>query len=78
MRGYYPWRLAVTELGFSPVFSGPSGWSTDPEEMLVVKIPETGEEFIDDQLTNMEMKILSGLYEMTTGKFTEPYFIYIS
>ena len=43
MSGHYIWRLATSELGFSSVYPGPSGWSTNPEEMLVVKIPETGE-----------------------------------
>lgn len=47
LRGYYPWRLAVNDISFSSVISGPSGWSTNPEEMLVINIPETGEEFID-------------------------------
>lgn len=69
MRGHYPWRLAIYDLGFSSVLSGPSGWSTDPQEMLVVKIPETSEEFIDDKLTDMELKCLSGLYHTLTGNF---------
>ena len=70
MRGYYPWRLALAVVGFSSVFSGPSGWSLDPEHMLVVRISETGEEFVDDNLTSMELKALSGLYQSLTGKFT--------
>ena len=68
MRGGYPWRLAMSELGIYSVLSGPSGWSTNTEEMLVVRVSETGEEFIDDQLTEMELKVLSGLYDMHTGK----------
>ena len=48
LRGYYPWRLAMNNVGFSSILSGPSGLSTNPEEMLIVKVLETGEEFIND------------------------------
>ena len=67
LRGYYPWRLAINEISFSSVISGPSGWSTEPEEMLVVKSPETGEEFIDDSLRDIELKLLSGTYNASTS-----------
>jgi hypothetical protein len=67
LRGYYPWRLAINEISFSSVISGPSGWSTEPEEMLVVKVPETGEEFIDDNLRDIELKLLSGTYNTSTS-----------
>jgi len=67
LRGYYPWRLAVNDVSFFSVISGPSGWSTEPTEMLVVTLPETGEEYIDDNLTAIELKFLSGTYEASTS-----------
>ena len=69
LRGYYPWRLAINEISFSSVISGPSGWSTEPEEMLVFKLPETGEEFIDDNLTDVELKLLTGTYNASTSMY---------
>jgi hypothetical protein len=59
--------LAINEISFLSVISGPSGWSTEPQEMLVVKVPETGEEFIDDNLTDIELKLLTGTYNASTG-----------
>jgi hypothetical protein len=69
LRGYYPWRLAFNDVSLSSVILGPSGWSTEPEEMLVVNIPETEEEFIDDKLTDMELKLLSGMYNALTSMY---------
>ena len=69
LRGYYPWRLAINDISFSSVISGPSGWSTEPNEMLVVKLPETGEEFIDDNLTEIELKLLTGTYNASTSMY---------
>lgn len=69
LRGNYPWRLAINDVSFSSVISGPSGWSTEPEEMLVVKLPETGEEFIDDILTDIELKLLIGTYNALTSMY---------
>jgi hypothetical protein len=69
LRGYHPWRLAVNDVSFVSVISGPSGWSTEPEEMLVVKLPETGEEFIDDKLTDIELRLLSGTYSASTSMY---------
>ncbi|KAF8809175.1 hypothetical protein BYT27DRAFT_7255051 [Phlegmacium glaucopus] len=39
----------------------------EPKEMLVVKLPETGEEFIDDKLTDTELGLLSGMYNASTN-----------
>ena len=69
LRGYYPWHLAINDISFSSVISGPSGWSTEREEMLVVKLPETGEEFIDDKLTDIELKLLTGTYNTSTSMY---------
>ena len=38
LKGYYPWHLAINNIGFSSALSGPSGLSTKSEEMLVVRI----------------------------------------
>ncbi|KAF8812973.1 hypothetical protein BYT27DRAFT_7251316 [Phlegmacium glaucopus] len=67
LRGYYPWRVAISEVSFSSVISGPSRWSTDPKEMLMVKLLETGEEFIDDKLTDIELNLLCGMYSTSTN-----------
>jgi hypothetical protein len=69
LRGNYPWRLAINDISFSSVISGPSGWSTEPQEMLVVKLPENGEEFIDDNLTDIELKFLTGTYNASTSMY---------
>ena len=69
LRGYYPWRLTINNISFSSVFFGPSGWLTEPEEMLLVKLPETGEEFIDDKLTDIELKLLAGTYDTLTSMY---------
>ncbi|KAF8805256.1 hypothetical protein BYT27DRAFT_7297597 [Phlegmacium glaucopus] len=40
----------------------------NPEEMLVVKLLETGEEFIDDKLTDIELNLLCGMYSASTSQ----------
>lgn len=37
--------------------------------MLVVKLPETQEEFIDDKLTDTELKLLAGTYNTSTSMY---------
>jgi hypothetical protein len=37
--------------------------------MLVVKLPETEEEFIDDKLTDIELKFLTGTYDAPTSMY---------
>jgi hypothetical protein len=37
--------------------------------MLVVKVPETGEEFVDDKLTDIELKLLTGTYKASTSMY---------
>jgi len=50
--------LAINGTSFSSVISGPSGWSTEPDEMLVVKLPETGEEYIDDGMVRRDLPVM--------------------
>ena len=69
LRGYFPWRLAINDISFSSVIAGPSGWTTEPKEMLVVDLPETGEEYIDDSLTDIELQCLTGTYSTLTGRY---------
>ncbi len=38
LRGGYLWRIAVSEVSFERVLSGPSGLSSDPDEMIVVTL----------------------------------------
>jgi hypothetical protein len=68
MRGNYLWRVAVTDVSFDSVLEGPSGWSTNPEEMLVVKISDDNDEYIDDKLTETELRLLEGQYRCPNGK----------
>ena len=37
--------------------------------MLVVKLPENREEYINDNLTDVELKFLSGTYHASTGMY---------
>ena len=59
----------MNNIGFSSALSGPSGWSTNQEEMLIVKVPETGEEFIDDKLTDVELRFICGQYVIPTHMY---------
>src|SRR5271168_5550442 len=65
----YPWRLAINDIRFSSALSGPSGLSTKSEEMLIVRLPETGEEFVDDKLTDIELNLISGQYIVSTSMY---------
>ena len=78
LKGYYPWRLAINDIGFSSALSGPSGWSTKPDEMLVVRLPETGEEFVDDKLTDIELNLISGQYIVSTGMLLVGFLFYFA
>ena len=69
LKGYYPWCLAINGVGFSSVFFGPSGWLTNPDEMLVVRSLETGEEFINDKLTDIELRLICGQYTVWTSMY---------
>ncbi|CAA7270753.1 unnamed protein product [Cyclocybe aegerita] len=68
LTGGYIWRIAISSVSLDSVMLGPTGWSTKPEEMLVVREPSTGKEYIDDQLTEHELEILSGLNICMMGK----------
>ncbi len=69
MHGGLMWRLAVTVVPWEDVFRGSSGWSLNPEEMIVVKDPVLQLELLDDQLTIAEQEALCGTYLCQTGKF---------
>ena len=68
MAGAYLWRIAMTDVSFDSILEGPTGWSTNPDEMLVVRLDDNSEEYIDDKLTEMEVKLLQGEYICSTGK----------
>ena len=67
LRGNFIWRLAIPEVSFDSVLIGPSGWSPNPEEMFTVHDPDTREEYIDDNLTSIELELLEGRYNCATG-----------
>lgn len=68
MMGGHMWRIAAPIVSFDSVISGPTGWSTNLDEMLVAT-SESGEEYIDDKLTDYEAEILSGLNICLTGMY---------
>ena len=57
------WWLAVSVVPWEMVFKGPSGWSPNNAEIIVVKHPETGMELFDDRLTEAEKELLCGTYK---------------
>ncbi len=74
MKGGYIWRVAIPVVSITTVISGPTGWSTDPEEMFIASSPELGK-FVDDELTDAEIQLLCGLYHCSTGKYLFIYFL---
>jgi hypothetical protein len=67
MHGHFMWRIAFRSVLWESVYSGPSGWSTDIDEMIVVRDPSTGTEFIDDKLSAAEQEALCGTYRCFMG-----------
>ncbi len=55
MKGGYIWRVSVPILSVQKVIDGPSGWSSNRDEMFVASSAEMGE-FIDDELTDSEIE----------------------
>ena len=66
MFGNVMWRLAIHTVKCEAVYAGPSGWSLDPSEMLVVR-DANGVEYIDDKLSPQEQEALCGTYHCFTG-----------
>jgi hypothetical protein len=69
MHGHFMWRLALRSVRWEAVYKGPSGWSSDPDEMLVAQDPSSGAEYFDDKLTMEEQEVLCGTYHCLTGWF---------
>lgn len=69
MHGGLMWRLAVTVVPWEDVYRGPCGWSSNPNEMIVVMDPVLQLELLDDRLTTVEQEALCGTYLCRTGKF---------
>ena len=67
MHGGYVWQLAVSVVPWEMVFKGPSGWSTNTAEVIVVNDLVTGMELLDDRLTEADEDLLSGSYKCLTG-----------
>ena len=51
---------------FDAVLDGPSGLSSREDEVFSVSLPD-GKQYVDDQLTEAEIYILSGTYVCQTG-----------
>jgi len=68
MHGYHPWRLSVSVVPWELVYNGPTGWSLDPTEMIVVANHSSGMELIDDRLTEAEDCVLCGTYHCSTSE----------
>ena len=67
MHGGFMWRISFRSVLWEAVFGGPSGWSTDIDEMIVVR-DSTNTEYIDDKLSTAEKDALCGTYHYLTGK----------
>ncbi|PPQ83540.1 hypothetical protein CVT24_006208 [Panaeolus cyanescens] len=65
--GGHPWRLAVVMLGFDAVLEGPTCLSAAPEQIFTVRDKVTGEEYVDDGISELESELLCGLFECFTG-----------
>ena len=66
MHGHFMWRLALRSVRWEAVYNGPSGWSPNSDEMLVVR-DRDGTEYFDDRLTMDEQDALCGTYHCLTG-----------
>ncbi|PPQ69305.1 hypothetical protein CVT24_001671 [Panaeolus cyanescens] len=66
MSGGYTWRLAMLYVSPHVVLEGPTGWSTNPDEMFVVRLANS-KEYIDDKISDVELELLCGLNECFTG-----------
>jgi len=69
MSGTYVGRVAQNVVPLEWVFDGPSGWSLAAEDMIIVH-DESGNEYIDDRLTENEKLVYTGCYRGRTGKQT--------
>jgi hypothetical protein len=69
MHGGLMWRLAVPVVPWEDVYRGPSGWSPDPDEMIIVTDSVLQLELFDDKLTIAEQEALCGTYICQTGWF---------
>ena len=68
MHGCHLWWLSVSVVPWKLVYNGPTGWSSDPREMIVVTDHSSGMELIDDRLTEAEDRVLCGTYHCSTGE----------
>jgi hypothetical protein len=68
MHGGLMWRLAVTVVTWENVYSGLSGWSPIPEEMIIVSDSVTNLELLDDQLSDIEQQAPCGTYLCHTNE----------
>lgn len=53
MKGGYIWQVAIPAVSIVTVINGPSGWSTNPDEMFIALLPELSD-FVDDELTDSD------------------------
>ncbi|KAF8073357.1 hypothetical protein FPV67DRAFT_1410562 [Lyophyllum atratum] len=69
MRGGFVWRLTVPNVSFGAVFDGPTGWNEAPDTMFIAKDINTGDIFVDDELTEVELDLICGAYicDMASG-----------
>ncbi|KAF9041373.1 hypothetical protein BJ165DRAFT_1406321 [Panaeolus papilionaceus] len=67
MQGGFTWRVASSVISADKVLDGPTGWSTNSEDIFVVQIPDTEEEYVDDGISEIEEELICGLVECSTG-----------
>ncbi len=71
LRGGYLWRVALSAMYFDDVLDGPSGLSSNEDDMFSVMLPN-GKRYVDDDLTEEETNILLGTYACKTGNALLP------
>lgn len=67
LRGGFAWRIALDYIRTNQAIRGPWGVHPDPKHMFVVQDSD-GVQYADDELTNNEYDVLSGIYLTFTGQ----------
>jgi hypothetical protein len=68
LRGGIVWRLVVESLSFDDTLQGPSVSATVHQKGLSVTDPRTGDILGDDDLSQLELDMICGVYQCYTGK----------
>ena len=72
LRGGYVWRIAIQGTSFDAVLRGPS---PEPREVYSVRDQQSGRDFYDDELSQIELDLLCGTYICYTSIFLSHWFL---